>query len=63
MGRGISYIRRLHIKGNELTEIIVTYVFSEQHVADCLDDLPVVNSYDPYSTVVDFDHTKNFAFA
>ena len=47
----------------ELGEIISTYGFNKQIVADWLDGLPGANSNDPFSTAVDFGGSYEFAYA
>ena len=47
----------------ELSDIINTYGFNKQIVADWIDSLPGANPKDPFSTAVDFGGTYEFAFA
>ena len=47
----------------ELSDIINTYGFNNQIVADWIDSLPGANHKDPFSTAVDFGGTYEFAFA
>ena len=58
-----KHTKAAYNRGDELTEIIVKHGYSKQRVADWFDELPGANPYDPYSTVIDFGQTNNFAFA
>ena len=47
----------------ELSEIISTYGFNKQIVANWLEGLPGANSNDPFSTAVYFGGSFKFAYA